>query len=416
MTQILPVAGRTPYTTVTACRICGGSWLETVLDLGLHALASFSQSFPQEGPGHWQYAPLELVRCGSCGLVQLRHTVDRDTLFHRYWYRSGTSETMRAALADVAAAVKRRVSLEPNDIVLDIGANDGTLLSYFTSQRVGFEPSSITPEHGESIVRNYFTEAAWQDVMGEQKARVVLSIAMLYSVEKPVEFVADVAQVLAKDGLWLCQMNDLRSMVDGLAYDMIGHEHVAIYSLTTFERLLEPVGLQVFDLEWLPLNGGTLRFYVQHQGGPWQVDPSRHGKDQREKELSLALELEDFDQRVRESIADLRRRLTNLAKAGKRIHIKGASTRGSTIIQAAALDVPTIMEAADRDPAKDGFLFPGTSIPIVSEQRSRSDAPDYYLVLPYSYIDQFRKREKAFLLRGGQFILPVPKFRLVGAG
>ena len=381
-----------------------------MLDLGLHALPDFDKTEPD-----WEYAPLRLVRCRECGLVQLQHEVDRDRLFRNYWYRSGTSETMRTELENVAGAAME--FLGDGDSVLDIGSNDGTLLAHFGNEidKIGIDPSNrldlqFQPDGWAKRwvwCPGYFSA----DMPFPRPVKVITSIAMFYSVSDPQQFVADIAKVLAPDGVWIVQMNDLFSLMHNVAYDIIGHEHIAIYGFPAFNSVLSRHGLEVFKEEHREINGGSVRYYVGHKDRYVQQDQPQKAPWR----ASTPIYMSHFAQNIHAATSDLYRMVTELAGQGTRIHILGASTRGSTIIQAAGLDERWIDMASDRDPNKHGFLFPGTQIPIVSEEVSRNAQPDVYLVLPYSYIDQLKVREAKFLARGGKMIVPVPAPTIVEA-
>ncbi len=398
------------YHEVRACRSCNSGPLVSILDLGYHAIADFDRETPE-----WRKAPLDLCICPSCNLTQLHHTVERDALFTRYWYRSGLSETMRAALADVAeagrAVLGRRLS--PEDIVVDIGSNDGTLLRHFQDQvTVGVEPSDV-PESfkADFLFRRPFHVGDFTKIFS-QRAALVFSIAMFYSVDDPQTFVKGVARILDPQGVWVLQMNDLMGFIHNSAYDIVGFEHVCLWSLNALKPLLERYNLHVVHVDRLSLNGGTARFIIRHHQTRG-AKPDVTVDDQLVEEHDLGNEVSWRD-RIRMAVQDLHEMVFAAKDSGKIVHIWGASNRGSTIVQAAKLD-GLIKVASDRDPAKHGMLVPGTTIRIVSEAESRALRPDYYLILPYSYLDQAREREADFLARGGEFILPVPIVRKVGA-
>lgn len=379
------------------CRSCGGAFRD-LLDLGEHPLPDFSQKEP-----NWTYAPLQLVQCGDCHLVQMRHTVEREHLFTNYWYRSGLSETMRAALKDIAVAAARyRVG---EHISLDIGSNDGTLLSMLPGECIGFEPSSIG--EGTGAIPKFFSAREYF-ALHEKKATVVTTIAMFYSVGDPESFVHDVAMVMDKKGVWVNQMNDLTALVENTAYDIIGHEHTCVWSLTALKPLLEKYGLEVFRVERNDLNGGSMRLFIQHQGFR-AVEPTVAAQYQRESWLDI----KGFIVAVSRSTLALHHLLRRLKADGLRTYIYGASTRGVTVVHAAQLDEVLVHGAVERDKAKVGHLFPGTRIPIVSESHARTADADYFLALPYSYLQQFIKRESQWLKGGGRFIVPVPEPRIL---
>ena len=391
------LAGGGELITHDACRSCGGDFMP-VLDLGMHPLPDFGKKSPV-----WSYAPLNLVQCVDCLLVQLKHTVDREKLFSNYWYRSGMSETMRAALLEVAR--KAKPFLYDGAVSLDIGSNDGTLMSLMRGECVGFEPSSIG--EGTDAIHDYFNAPRYFD-LGIPSAEVITSIAMFYSVGEPEQFVSDIAAVLAADGVWINQMNDLTAMVENNAYDIIGHEHTCVWSLEALDPLLARHGLEVFRVERIDLNGGSIRIYAQHKGTR-PVEASVLQQRAIEAKLNVAR----FGDHVREATAKLHDMARRIQRDGQRLYIYGASTRGVTIVHAAQLDEVLVSAAAERDESKVGMLFPGTRIPIVSERDAHIAAPDYFLALPYSYLPQFQKRESQWLKWGGRFIVPVPEPRVI---
>jgi len=409
MSQATAMKKKAPYTARADCRSCGGP-LSPVFSLGEHALPDFGITDPES----WRYAPLDIVQCESCLLIQLGHTVDRDSLFSRYWYRSGISETMRAALNDVADGAIIYGRIAKDDVVVDIGANDGTLLGMFPddARRIAFEPSSIDPREnapGCVPVRGYFSADAYSKVEPETLAKAVTSIAMFYSVEEPARFVADVARILHPSGVWVLQMNDLLALYDNNSFDIIGHEHVAVWSLHALSDLLKKHGLQVFRVERNKVNGGSIRCYIQHSNGGWRPQLNVYEQLMAENEVRPSL----LAKHVNWAAEGLRELLIDLKRDGKRVMGYGASTRGCTILQAADIDFDLLECVADRDPSKHGFLMPGTQIPIVSEEQMREEKPDYLLALPYSYMKQFKEREADFIKRGGAFIVPLPEARVL---
>jgi NDP-4-keto-2,6-dideoxyhexose 3-C-methyltransferase len=390
------------------CRVCTGQ-LDSVLDLGAQPLSDFNRKEPD-----WRFAPLELTRCRLCGLVQNRHTVDRDELFRDYWYKSGISETMRAALADLAEAVTIYAKLQEGDTLLDIGSNDGTFFRFFTDniRRVGFEPSNIDGDvvNNGVLFREYFNQNKWFTYFGEGvKAKAINCSAVFYSAEDPVRFIRDVAAILAEDGVFVLQMNDLTAMVQQTAFDTIGHEHTCCWSLMALNPLLMRFGLEAFRVERNIVNGGSVRLFIGHKGKhPIQSNV----KEQVDAEVGL--DVRSFGLQVVQLCNELHDMVARVSKT-KRVYIYGASTRGTTILHAADLDERFITGAAERDPNKHGFLVPGTNIPIVSEDDAREQA-DLFLALPYHFKEQFLNRELEWMQKGGEFIFPLPEVRRIGTG
>ena len=374
--------------------------------------------------------PLELVRCDmtqdqdACGLIQTRHTVPGAILYHSYWYRSGVNRTMTENLHGIAAAAEALVGLTPGDLVIDIGCNDGTLLDGYRTdglRHLGFDPSDVTRyaiEKGYDVVRDFYSYDRLRERYPDRKAKVVTSIAMFYDLEDPRGFVADVARALSDDGIWVMELHYLPTMLEMNSFDAIVHEHLEYYSLAVIERLVAEAGLEILRGELNDVNGGSIRLFIG-RAGKRQIDPAddRHLQAMRIREFELALDspepYERFraaSERVRDDVAALCRRL---AAEGRTIHVYGASTKGNTILQYAGLDASVIPYAADRNKDKWGSETIATRIPIISEEESRAMNPDYYLVLPWHFLDEFLERERPFLDRGGRFIVPLPDVRIL---
>lgn len=397
-----------PYVEHSGCRVCGGSF-DSVLDMGALVLSDFNQRKPD-----WRYAPLELVRCRVCGLVQNRHTVERDALFRKYWYRSGVSETMRAALRELAETLTIYAGLRDGDTVLDIGSNDGTFLSNFgpAFRKVGFEPSDVPRPLGFDITTfpQYFNAETFLEHSKGERAKAVNASAVFYSVADPKAFIHDIAAVLAPDGVCIIQMNDLLGMVNGTAFDTICHEHTCTWSLLALQPLVERAGLGCFRVERNMVNGGSVRLFLTHKG---RRPVERSVLSELQAEQTIALDKFALD--VTKACQNLHDLLAQARRSCKRTYLYGASTRGTTILSAAGIDEKLVDGAAERDERKHGFLVPGTRIPIVSEEEAREKA-DYFLALPYHFIEQFLAREREWMVSGGEFIVPLPTVRKVGAG
>ncbi len=406
------------------CRVCGKGNLKPVLSLGVQYIVNFVESESRESLA----APLELVICdklsGGCGLVQLRHTVSPELLYRKFWYKSGINQTMINQLATIAAAAERIVAIKPNDIIVDIGANDGTLLRCYSTKDarlVGFEPAVNLIEEARVgttlIINDFFNYDSFKERFGTQKAKVITSIAMFYDLDEPNRFVEDIVNILDQNGVWIIQMNYLVTMLQNNAFDNISHEHLEYYSLQSLKHLLDRHGLVVFDLEFNEINGGSIRTYVKRKDCS-KYPVTDRVKDTLETERKMRIDDHQIYLEFASKLQELKNKTYNFIKdvvnQGKTVYVYGASTRGHVLLQFYNLDHKLITAAADRNPVKWGKKIVGTSIPIMSEEEARSKKPDYFLVLPWYFIDEFKKREDAFLRAGGKFIVPLPQFRLIG--
>ncbi|MCL5884346.1 MAG: class I SAM-dependent methyltransferase [Deltaproteobacteria bacterium] len=415
--------------TRTTCRVCEGA-LETILSLGEHYVSDFIEPGASDGT----IAPLELVLCRRCRLLQLKHTVPGDTMYRNYWYRSGTNQTMRTALADIANKAEHLVHLKEGDAVLDIGCNDGTLLaSYKTggTYKIGFDPAENLAEHSRKIAEHltvgYFGSEPFRDnaELSKHRPKVVTSIAMFYDLEDPNTFVADIKKVMHPDGLWIVQMSYLPLMLKTNELGNICHEHLEYYSLQSFEYLLHRHDLEAVDLEMNDVNGGSIRAYIRNRNANPQSFADETYRELaadrvaafREEESRLKLdtsapyvEFATWVDRIRQDVVGF---IKEKVGHGKVVYVYGASTKGNTLLQYFGLDSTLIAGAAERNRDKWGRMTVGTHIPIVSEEEARAAKPDYFLVLPWHFLEEFQKREKGYLLGGGRFIVPMPHFTLI---
>lgn len=414
---------------ISSCRICGFDQLTPIFSLGELYVSNFIDSPEQQKEIK---ASLELVLCnesnGGCGLLQLKHTVPQELMYQNYWYRSGMNKTMIDELHGIATKAESLLTLSAGDLVLDIGANDGTLLRGYKINGlnlIGFEPAqnliSYAVQGTTKIINDFFSFVAWKQEFGNVKSKVVTAIAMFYDLDDPNAFVADVARCLDKEGIFIIQMSYLPSMLYQNAFDNICHEHLEYYSLLSLENLLRRHGLEVFDVELNDVNGGSFRTYVKHVGEHIGINiPLGAGervKKLRAEELKLGLNNRKIYDEFARRVYDLRQRLCEFirkeAARGKKIHVYGASTKGNTLLQFYGLDNRLIVAAAERNPDKWGRKTTGTLIPIISEEQARREKPDYFLVLPWHFMKEFRQREAEFLKNGGKFIVPLPEFRIV---
>ena len=416
--------------TRQTCRLCGSRALTPVVSLGDQYIGgAFAK--PDSTPPVQRRIPLDLVRCdpaldqNACGLVQMRHSVPPRVLYASYWYRSGVNQTMRDNLAGIAHMAEEIARLKADDLVLDIGCNDGTLLkSYRTKgiKRLGIDPSNVVAHAraaGLSVVNDFFSAAALRSACPDQKPKVITSIAMFYDLENPHAFVGDIKSSLHEEGVWILELSYLPAMLAMNSFDTICHEHLEYYSLAPMERLLAEHGLEVIDVTLNDINGGSFRIAAGHAGN---MKPSEEARDRvqqlRLREFELALDTDAPFAVFRKNIETIRKDIRSFlrkARAQKKlVHGYGASTKGNTTLQYCGVTPDLLPAIADRNEDKWGTKTVGTNIPIIPEEASRKQKPDYYLALPWHFILEFQKRERDFLERGGRFVLPMPQVHLVG--
>lgn len=414
-----------------SCRVCGSTALTRVINLGEQYLQGSFVKPGKEAPP-LRRIPLSLVRCDptkdekACGLLQMEHTVPPEVLYSAYWYRSGTNNTMRNHLKGI---VEKAVSLlnKSSGSVLDIGCNDGTLLSFYPKgfRKYGIDPSDVAQEIDKNeitVIQDIFPSAELLSSSKKRKMDIITSIAMFYDLEDPLAFARGIKDMLSPGGIWIFEMSYMPMMLKMNSYDTICHEHLEFYSLAVIEYILKHSGMKVFNVALNEINGGSLRCYATHASN-FKYKDERYLHNIRaihRAEFDLELDTDkpykDFQDRINIHREELITLLKKLKTEGKKIHIYGASTKGNTILQWCDIDNRIIDYAAERSPDKYGARTLGTDIPIISETESRAMNPDYYLVLPWHFKDEFVNREKEILEKGTKLIFPLPKIEIVSKG
>jgi len=370
----------------------------------------------------------------STGAVRLEKSAPPESMYGKYWYRSGINSTMKSELSDIVTSIRYAMKFKENDVWLDIACNDGTLLSYVPKDfiRIGIDPADDTYKSDSEkvsnlIIQDFFTANVFkQSKFGKLKAKVVTSIAMFYDLEHPKRFIDDVAEVLDDDGLWVLQLSYTPLMLEQLAFDNICHEHIYYYSLFNLQSLFSQSGFDIVDVQLNDVNGGSFRVYAMKKIANKNIFGTQPYRDvcrmrvksllTYEQTLNLAEKstwIEFFDRinRLKKELTDF---IVEEKQKGKTIWGYGASTKGNTLLQYFELDHKLIDGIAERSIHKFGLETIGTKIPIYSEDEMRRAKPDYLLVLPWHFINEFVEREKEYLDTGGKFIVPCPKFQVIG--
>lgn len=412
-------------TSITACRICKSRDLTDVIDLGIHAITS---RFPAANEPDPPMMPQVLTKCGECGLVQMKHTVPAEEMYlQTYGYRSGLNNSMKNHLQSIVNAMLAIVGtyLQPDDIVLDIGSNDATLLSFYTSslRRIGIDPTGTQfAEYYSSdmkLVPDFFTARNFREAIQSDtvRAKCITSISMFYDLPDPLAFMQDVADVLDTDcGVWIMEQSYMPSMLAKNSFDTICHEHLEYYALSQIKWMADRCALRIMDVEFNECNGGSFRVFLCHEAAIHKSNDAKVSSILHEEEL-MGLHTDAPFLAFQQRCEDQKRRLQLLLKAlrvqKRPVYLYGASTKGNTLLQYYGLDTNTITGAAERNPIKFGRRTPGTNIPIESEEIVRERNPDFMLVLPWHFREEFLQRERPYLTNGGQFIFPLPNVELI---
>lgn len=405
------------------CRICGNKNLVDLIDYGDQALTSiFPKQFDPSPPA----APMVLVKCDECGLVQIKHTVSSSELYtDNYGYRSGLNNTMISHLKGLVAEIEKLVTLETDDIIVDIGANDSTLLRQYKLGdklcRIAIDPcgeqfKEYYPKD-VTLVPNFFDKQAYARVAPVQKAKVVTSISMFYDLPAPQAFANDVASVLAEDGVWVMEQSYMPTMIKNLSFDTVCHEHLEYYTFKQITYIAQHARLRVINVTRNDCNGGSFRVFLTHANNTTYEANNEAIKalerEEHEAGWDTIKPYKAFERDCKHQRDMLMRFLKHQKSLGKTICIYGASTKGNTLLQYYGITRDLVRAIAERNPRKFGCKTPGTEIPITSEEVVRAMKPDFMLVLPWHFKTEFLEREREYLKNGGCFVFPLPQMQII---
>jgi hypothetical protein len=397
----------------TQCRICGNTELVPIVHLGQQSLTGV---FPKIADAPITSGPLELVKCTGgpevCGLVQLHQSYDTSEMYGlNYGYRSGLNRSMVEHLQGLVRKIRGVADPKAGDLVIDIGSNDGTLLRSYAENGptlVGIDPTGkkFKQYYRDDIdlIPEFFSASAIKAHMGSRRAKVISSIAMFYDLEAPIEFMHQIREVLADDGIWLFEQSYMPTMLDMTAYDTICHEHLEYYGLAQIKWMTDRAGLKIVDVWLNDVNGGSFAVMV--------AKAETHYPEATAAVDAMGLHTPapygEFKTRIFEHRDQLIGFVHEAKRAGKLMLGYGASTKGNVILQFCNLTATDIPSIAEVNEDKFGCFTPGTRIPIISEREARALKPDYFLVLPWHFRQTIIDREQDYLSSGGQLVFPLP--------
>lgn len=405
---------------VRACRLCWGRDLNDILDLGSQF---YTGRFIAKGGGYPPNKRLAILRCSSCGLVQLKDTYPNTEMYgDTYGYRSSVTDTMKKHLKEIG---EYAVGLSRKDCeltILDIGSNDGTLLNVFDRRNtlVGIDPCAN--KHKDNypknalVINDFFSRENLRKNNSLYAFDIVTSIAMFYDLNDPVSFADNIHSVLDDEGIWISEQTHSHTLIESNAYDSICHEHATYLSLRAMEEICSKVGFRIIDISTNNMNGGSFRTTIAKVGSSHLVNENAI-QSFRDRENSLFLDSTDvwkkFSTNVHLHRDAFKARIRNYNQNGRTVFGYGASTKGNVILQFCDISPDLMPMILERDPNKFDMFTPGTQIPIVSEKYGREMKPDVLVVFPWHFKDEIIRRESDFLANGGTLLFPLPEIELV---
>jgi SAM-dependent methyltransferase len=402
------------------CIVCAGAELVPFLDLGETALANKFLTEEELTQPEESY-PLGLSFCRDCAHVQLTEFVPPAAMFEDYLYLSSASSTLTRHLHGLSDVIVERYRPQADDLVVDIGCNDGTLLEGFARHGVrtlGVDPArnlaELSRNGSERYVGFFNSDAAAEIAERWGRAAVITATNTFPHIPDLHDFVAGVEKVLAPGGVFVIEAHYLLDLLEQGAFDTVYHEHVSYWALGPMLELFSRHGLAVAEVERLPIHHGQLRVAVQRaEEATTAPSVERVLATERAAELDRLETFERFAEETRAIKSELRRTLGDLHGEGKRIAGYGAPAKGNTLLSYLELGPDLIEYIADRNELKQGRFTPQTRIPVVEPERLLRDQPDYVVLLAWNFADEVLEQQAEYRRRGGRFIIPVPHVRVV---
>jgi SAM-dependent methyltransferase len=406
---------------MTTCRACLGENLYLFLPLGDHPPANAFVSETRRSHADAAFS-LDCHVCLDCGLIEVPDQLPPD-FFQDYVYVPSASETMHAHFGAFARQIRERFAPSPAHLVVDIGCNDGLLLSACAGEglaTLGVEPAAniaaIARRKGLEVENVYFTAQSAERIRDAHgPAAVVTTTNTFNHIDDLHGFMRGVEVLLAPDGVFIVEVPQALELVEQNEFDTVYHEHLSTFSVTSLAALFRFFSLRIVDIQVLPIHGGSMRVVAQRRGTHTGELPAVQAWLDRERERGL-FERSTYDalatrvHRIREDLVTM---LRDFRADGRTLAAYGAPAKGNTLLNYYGIGPDLLDFLADRNPLKQGKYSPGMRIPVVSPDRILETQPDYLLILAWNFGDEIMRQQDEYRRRGGRFILPIPEPRVV---
>jgi len=397
------------------CRVCRGERLEEFLDLGDQPHCNSLLTAAALGHEEPRY-PLRVWYCHDCTTVQIDHTVPKERMFGEYLYVSGTTETLRRHFQASADRLVSRTGLGASDLVVDIGSNDGTWLkcSRPTGLRtVGVEPArnlaaQANAEGVDTLNRFFNADTAHEILETRGRPKLVTAAGVFFHLEELHSATEGVRLLIGDTGTFCVQAIYLGEILRNTEFDNIYHEHLTYWTVTSIGALFDQFGLEVYDVDLLPIHGGSLEMLVGAKGAhPAAASVTRFREEEKARGFDDIATYRAFAERVWRIRDGLLAILRDFKFRGKTVHAFGAPAKGATTLNSFGITADLVPLSVERNPLKIGKIIPGARIPIIDEETA--PRPDAYLILPWNFLPEFLRRKRDYIMSGGAFIVPIPE-------
>ena len=405
---------------IKSCRSCRSKKFDSLFSLGKQY---YTGIFPRTKKIKVPLGNLELIKCKNCSLVQLSENFNLKKMYGKnYGYRTGLNLSMVNHIKKKVKTLKKKINFQNNDLIIDIGSNDGTLLKCFDYNKynlVGIDPtiSKFKKYYPKKIkkVANFFSKKNLDKIIKKKKVKLITSIAMFYDLPDPISFGKDIYNLLDDNGIWHLEQSYSGYMLKNLSYDTICHEHLEYYSLKSIKYIFDKCNLKIIDIKFNKINGGSFAISVAKKKSSLKAN-KKVIKNliyyEKKNKINLTSTYKNFFKTIYKEKIKLKKLLLKLKKENKTVFGYGASTKGNVILQFCNFNTDQIKFICDVNKDKENCYTPGSKIKIISEHLSKKIKPNYYLVLPWHFKKFILEKEKFLLDNGTKFIFPLPTLRV----
>ncbi len=415
------IPNRKRYFKRNTCRLCDSSDVEKVVDFVATPVGDHFVSKDQLEKAQDVY-PLDLHFCHQCGQLQLLDGVSPEFIYKDYLYETATSIGLVEHFRGQAQNLIARLELKKDDLIIDIGCNDGSFLEYFYKmgmRTLGVEPASAIADKVKAkninVINDFFSSELSREIKDRYgPAKMVAANNVMANVEDMSDFIKGVGLLLADDGVFIFESGYIVDTINNSVIDNIYHEHFFYFRLNPLVKFLRRHGLEVFEVQRVDTKGGSLRGMAQKIGGKRPVSFSVLERMEMERlsGYESAQFYKNFSLKMQAGRVELLSLLKKLKNEGKKISGYGASVGVTTLIYYYGVD-KYLDVLFDDNPIKQGLYSPGHHIPVIPSEEIYGRSPDYIICFPWRYKDPILKRHQKFIRNGGHFIVPLPKVEII---
>ncbi len=407
---------------LTACRICKSQKLYPFLDLGYMPIPNGFIDKKDLNKVELNY-PLRVCVCENCWLMQLQHVIPAEIMFKNYLYVPSTSKTMMNHFDQMSEETLKVAHARKDNLIIDIGSNDGALLSFFKKRGVqilGIDPAeNIVQDANKRGIRTkcaFFSEEVGIETEKEfGKAKVITATNVIAHIDDIHSVIKGIKAMLHPQGVFVMEAPYVIDLIDNNEFDTIYHEHLSYFAIRPLIKLFEMYGMKVIDVRKQNIHGGTVRVYAAFENSNYEVHPrvSNFVTEETLKKLHLRTTYDEFARRVKVIKQDLVSFLKRIKKEGRSIIGYGASAKGNVLTNYCGITTELLNFIVDSTSYKHGKYTPGTHIPIFPESKLEKETPDYALLLSWNFAEEIIEKNKKYRERGGQFIITIPYLKIV---